>query len=254
MTLLPPEISTWVAVGLVVISFLASLLTVAAGLGGGTVMLATIASTVPPAAVIPVHAVIQLGSNGGRALLMTPHVVKPVLGWFAAGAVVGAVVGGQLYVNLPGYILKLVLGVFILYAVWGPKLRSTRIGHRAFAGVGLVTTFLTMFVGGTGPFLAAFVNPDRFGKDGTVATHGACMTFQHGFKALVFGLLGFAFTPWLFLLAAMILAGFLGTLAGRAVLVRLPERTFRIIFRVALTLLALRLLYSAVSEMTGGGA
>ena len=146
------------------------------------------------------------------------------------------------------------LGVFILYAVWGPKLRRTRIGHRAFAVVGLVTTFLTMFVGGTGPFLAAFVNPERFGKDGTVATHGACMTFQHGFKALVFGALGFAFAPWLFLLAAMILAGFLGTLAGRAVLVRLPERTFKIIFRVALTLLALRLLYSAVVEMTGGGA
>jgi uncharacterized membrane protein YfcA len=254
VTWLPPEISTLVAVGLVVVSFLASLLTVAAGLGGGTVMLASIASTLPPAAVIPVHAVIQVGSNGGRALLMTRHVVKPVLVYFAAGAVVGAIVGGQLYVNLPGYVLKLVLGVFILYAVWGPKLRKTRVAHRGFALVGLVTTFLTMFVGGTGPFLAAFINPERFGKDGTVATHGACMTFQHGFKALVFGALGFAYAPWLFLMLAMVAAGFLGTLAGRAVLMRLPEQTFKLIFRVALTILALRLLWSAVVEMKGAMA
>jgi uncharacterized membrane protein YfcA len=75
------------------------------------------------------------------------------------------------------------------------------------------------------------------------------MTVQHGFKVAVFIVLGFAFAPWLALLAAMIAGGFLGTLVGRAVLLRLPERTFAIIFKSVLTLLALRLLWSAASAL-----
>ena len=104
-----------------------------------------------------------------------------------------------------------------------------------------------MFVGGTGPFVAAFVSPDRFGKEPTVATHAACMTFQHGLKVVVFGMLGFAFGPWIPLLVAMVMGGFLGTLAGRVVLLKLPERAFAIAFKTVLTLLALRLLWSAAT-------
>jgi uncharacterized membrane protein YfcA len=77
------------------------------------------------------------------------------------------------------------------------------------------------------------------------------MTVQHGFKVAVFIVLGFAFGPWLALLAAMIAGGFLGTLAGRAILLRLPERTFAIVFKSVLTLLALRLLWSAVTGLLG---
>jgi uncharacterized membrane protein YfcA len=193
--------------------------------------------------------VIQLGSNAGRAFIMRQQVDRKVLGWFALGAVVGAAIGGSLFIALPGDVLKLVLGLFILYSVWGPKFRKKRVPDRGFALVGLATTFITMFVGGTGPFVAAFVNPDRFGKEATVATHGACMSVQHGFKVAVFIVLGFAFGPWLALMAAMIAGGFLGTLAGRAVLLRLPERTFAIVFKTVLTLLALRLLWSAVSGL-----
>jgi len=201
--------------------------------------------------VIPTHGVIQLGSNAGRAFIMRHWVHRSVLGWFAAGALVGAAIGGSVFVALRPEVLKLIISLFILYTVWGPKFRRVRIADRAFTLVGLATTFITMFVGGTGPFVAAFVNPNRFGKEQTVATHGACMTVQHGFKVAIFVAVGFAFTPWLALLAAMIAGGFLGTLAGRAVLLKLPERTFKIVFTTVLTLLALRLLWSAVAALAG---
>lgn len=254
MTLLPADIGPGVALGLVAVSFIASMLTASAGLGGGTIMLAAIASTASPAAVIPVHGVIQLGSNVGRAVLLAPHVARPVLVYFAAGAVLGALLGGQLYVNLPGHVLKLIIALFILYTVWGPKFRKLRISNWAYSLAGVGTTFITMFVGGTGPFVAAFISPDRFGKEQTVATHAACMTLQHGFKVLVFGALGFTFGPWLGLMMAMVAAGFLGTVAGRAVLLRLPERAFKIVFKTVLTLLALRLLWSALQVFMSAGA
>ena len=61
-------------------------------------------------------------------------------------------------------------------------------------------------------------------------------------KILVFGLLGFAFAPYVPLLAAMIATGFLGTLAGTALLRRVPEARFRIAFRAVLTVLAVDLM------------
>ncbi len=251
MELLLADFSPLLAAALVGLSFLTSMLTASAGLGGGVIMLAVMASVMPAPAVIPTHGVIQLGSNAGRAALMRAWINRPVLAWFSAGALVGALLGGSVFVALPPDVLKLIIGLFVLYSVWGPKFRRVRIADRAYSAVGAATTFLTMFVGGTGPFVAAFISPDRFGKEPTVATHGACMTVQHGLKVAVFGLFGFAFGPWLVLLAAMIAGGFLGTLAGRAVLLKLPERAFTIVFRTVLTLLALRLVWSAAAGLSG---
>ena len=244
--LLPVELSLWAATGLVVLSFFTSMLTASAGIGGGVLLLSVMASLLPAIAVIPVHGAVQLGSNAGRGMLLRKSINRKVFGYFTAGAIFGALLGGKLYLNLPGAVLQGVLGTFILAMVWLPKPQRRAISDKAYALVGLVSTFLTMFLGGTGPFVAAFLPPARFGKQPTVATHACCMVVQHGFKVLVFAVLGFSFSAWLPLLAAMIGAGFVGTVSGRAVLMKLPEKVFGYLFKTILTLLALRLLYHAV--------
>jgi len=45
----------------------------------------------------------------------------------------------------------------------------------------------------------------------------------------------------------MIGVGFLGTMTGRRVLGRLPEKVFALVFRGVITVLALRLLYLALA-------
>jgi len=57
-----------------------------------------------------------------------------------------------------------------------------------------------------------------------------------------------AFAAYVPLLAAMIGAGYLGNWAGKHVLDRMPEALFRRIFQLALTALALRLLFAAASK------
>ena len=142
----------------------------------------------------------------------------------------------------------MILGLFVLASVWLPKLKTSDIPIRGFTVVGLVGSFCTMFVGATGPFVASFITPDRLPRHAVVATHAACMTLQHTLKVVAFGFLGFAFLPWAPLLAAMIGAGFLGTMLGRRLLDRLPHRIFATAFKVILTVLALRLLYSALAS------
>ena len=57
---------------LVTTSFIASMLTASAGIGGGTLILALLVVNVPIVAVVPLHSVVQLGSNTGRAMMMRP--------------------------------------------------------------------------------------------------------------------------------------------------------------------------------------
>lgn len=244
---LPAAFDPWTALALVAISFAASLLTAALGLGGGLLMVAVMAGVIPPAALIPVHGVVQLGSNLGRAVLFRQHVRTRIFLWFALGAVIGVSIGAGVALNLPKQVLLAVIGVFVLVSTWAPKLGSRPVPERGFALVGASTAFVTMFVGATGPFLAPFLAPERLGdRQATVGTFAACMSLKHGLKVAAFAVTGFVYLPWLPLAGAMIVTGFLGTLAGRAIVVRLPERVFRIGFRLLLTALALRILWQAL--------
>ena len=241
----PSEVSLGVGALLIAVSFLTSALTAAVGIGGGVALLAVLVSVVPPLIALPVHGIVQIGSNAGRAGLMREHIRWDIFGPFAWGSLLGIVAGALVFVTLPTTTLQILLGVFILYSVWAPKLRPADIPLRGFAVVGAVATFCTMFVGATGPMLAAFLSPVRFQRHNVVATHATCMTLQHSLKAVAFGFLGFNYWPWLVLLAAMIGSGFVGTIIGRQVLNNLPEQVFQRGFQIILTLLALRLLWSA---------
>ncbi len=243
---LPADITPLVATILVVTSFFTSALAAAVGLGGGLVLLAAMASVMPALAVIPVHGVVQLGSNAGRTLIQFGHVRWSLLIWFAAGAVVGALVGGQIVMTLPAAALRIAIGLFVLWAMWGVRPKLTTAGAGKMAAGGFVSTVLTMFVGATGMFIAALLGPQPLEKRELVGTHAAAMCLQHSLKVLVFGFLGFAFLPWLFLIAAMIGAGFVGTIAGSRLLERMPESVFRQGFKWILTLIALQLIARGV--------
>lgn len=228
------------------ISFLGSLIAAALGLGGGVLVLACMALVLPPTVLIPVHGVVQFGSNAGRALLMVRQVLLPILPAFILGTVIGAAVGAQIVVSLPTGILKGVLAAFIIYATWAPKFRARKPTKPVFAGVGAAGALATMFVGATGPLIAPFVAAACDDRRQVVATHGMLMTIQHLAKVIAFGALGFAFGPYLPLLVGLLLFGFLGTYAGKLVLNKLPEHVFRNGLKAVLTALALKLFYDAL--------
>jgi len=239
---LPAGIDFAAAGLMIVASFFTSALTAAFGVGGGVAMLALMGLFVPVLALIPVHGAVQLGSNSGRTWHQRANVRMDIAKPFMAGSVVGAIVGAFLVVQLPDAVLKLVLGSFIILITWAKIPGIAGLGQAGMAVASSVLALTTMFVGATGPLLspilAQLLPNDR---KALVATHGACMTVQHGLKILVFGAAGFAFRPWLPLIALMIASGFLGTVYGTRLLEKVPERSFRFWFRIGLTLLALDL-------------
>ena len=151
--LLPAGVSAGVAILLIVLSFFTSALTAAFGIGGGIAMLGGLASTIPPATIIAVHGVVQLGSNLGRAIVQRKHAVWRLIGLFCVGSVIGVALGAWLVVALPTRILLGALGIFILIMVWAPKPRIPGLERSGMILGGLISSVLTMFVGATGPFI-----------------------------------------------------------------------------------------------------
>lgn len=233
---------------LIAISCFTSMLTAAVGIGGGTVLLAVMAQVLPIKAIVPIHGVVQFGSNFGRAAIMMRQLSKPVVLWFLAGSVVGAALGGQVVVSLPVALLQALLGGFILYSVWSPKLPGFGHDYKSLIGGGFISTLLTMFIGATGPFVLAILRTFKFSPQQLVANSAACLVIQHSLKVLVFGLLGFVYAPYLALMGLMIVSGFVGTVVGRRILIKIDADKFKQGLNVVLILLALRLLFSAISD------
>lgn len=245
---LPPDLVFSEAVLLIAVAGLASLMTAVLGIGGGLLMLAVMAQVVPVAALIPAHGIVQLGSNGNRAFMIRQHIDWPTVAVFVIGALIGAVAASFIVVQLPLVIIELTVGAFILFMVWGPKPAHHVMTRGKIALVGVFSTILTMFVGATGPLVAASIHRKGYEKLQAVATFSSCMTVQNTLKIAVFSFVGFQFLEWLPLLGTMIVAGGVGTWIGLHVLHKMSGERFKTIFRLTITLLALRLLWQAISR------
>lgn len=237
------------ALTLIIMAGFTSFMTASLGIGGGVMLLAVMASIIPVSALIPVHGLVQLGSNGNRALMTRQHIDWNMLKFFSLGAVGGALLASAVVVQLPLMTIQLAVAGFILFLVWGPKPKNREMSNGGRLAAGAFTTFVTMFVGATGPLVAGFVHRNDYDKLRLTSTFAACMTFQHSLKALVFTAVGFAFWQWLPLTIAMIASGAAGTWLGLKVLNRLPAEKFKLAFRLIVTLLALRLLWQALSPL-----
>ena len=246
LPVIPEALNYFTFAALIIISCFTSMLTASLGIGGGLLMLAAMAQLIPIKAIIPIHAVVQLGSNSGRALLMFKDVQWPLVLWFFLGCILGALVGGQLVISLPIDLLRAMLGLFILLTVWRPRFATKFASHKnLFIGAAL-STFLTMFIGATGPIVLAILRAFNLTRLSLVATSAACLVIQHALKVLVFGALGFAFAPYLLLIMLMVCSGFVGTIIGKKLLIKINEQRFQYWLNIILSALALRLLWIAL--------
>ena len=245
LSLFPEAIGSGVGLFLLLASAVTSMITATLGAGGGVLLLVLMASWMPPAAIIPVHGMIQLGSNAGRATLTRKHIDWKVIAAFAPGVLLGAALGAWLLVDLPEYLWQLTIALFVLYLCWGPKLPKASFGAPGIFLASAVTSFISLFVGATGPLVAAFIKQIHTDRFRTVSTFATAMVLQHAPKALVFTVAGFVFSEWLLFILAMIACGFAGTWVGLHLLNTMSNRWFSWVFNIALTLLAFRLLWQA---------
>ena len=117
-----------------------------------------------------------------------------------------------------------------------------------FGILGGVATFLGIFVSATGTFLSPFIAHASRDRHVHVSTMATLMAISHVTKIIAFGFVGMAIGAYLPLIGLMILGTVAGNWIGQRTLTRMPEKLFRRVFQVLLTVLALRLLFGAALD------
>ncbi|MDY8108435.1 sulfite exporter TauE/SafE family protein [Fulvimarina sp. 2208YS6-2-32] len=246
-----PGMPLWVGLGLVAASFFTSALTAAFGLGGGVTLLALMSFALPVAVLIPLHGVVQFASNAGRLGVQRRAVRWDKAMPFILGGLIGAAIGALTVVTLPEAVLRLLLGSFIMMTIVLKLPALGRLKDWQYALAGAVTTFLSMFVGASGPLNAVLFTRAFSERKQVVATMAAVNASQHALKVAAFLVAGVVLGPYAVLAAAMTVTGFLGTLAGTSVLGRLDERLFRKALNIMLIVLAFELVRRGLAGLIG---
>ena len=193
------------------------------------------------------HTMIQLGAGTSRMFMMWRYVKKNLIMPFAIGSVVGAFTGAQIFTTLPSEICG-ILGIFILVVLYTRS--SALAGRRGCGSAFWGYTFLGIFVSATEPSCLRS-SPMRAATGMHVSTMATLMAISHVSKLVAFGFVGMAIGAYLLLIVLMILGTVAGNWIGQRTLTRMPEKLFRRIFQVLLTILALRLLIGAALDATG---
>ena len=232
-----------------VASTLTSLITASLGLGGGVLLLALLGQILPPIALIPIHGVGQFFSNIGRAYVHRAYLEWDYLRGFFLGSAAGSLLVLPLVSLLGGRFAGLFLGAFILIATWRTQWLKLFRWHPAFSGA--ITSALSMLFGATGPLVMSVVPNEHWSKQSVVGSHGAAMSFQHGFKTLAFGLIGFELLAYWQIILALLMGAVAGNILGQRVLSKISDQRFRVVLKWVLTLLAMRMVVLASWDLWG---
>lgn len=237
---------------LTAVAFATAVLSAIVGMAGGIILLSIMLLYFDPLVAIPLHGVVQLVSNSTRAVVQRRHVDWGIVARYGVLLLPMGFLGLLLARALPPDGGRLAIGLFVLVATWAPGalLLGTHPDrsdpHRRFLVLGGVVGFVNVTVGATGPLIAPFFLNLGLSRQGVVGSKAACQSLGHLAKLVVFGVVGFAYLDWALPLLSLSLAVIAGTWAGSHVLERVNERTFMILFKTVLTLVAVRLVLSSL--------
>ncbi|NVJ52849.1 MAG: sulfite exporter TauE/SafE family protein [Campylobacteraceae bacterium] len=234
---------------LIICCFIGAAISTTVGSGGGLLVIGGMSMILPPTALLSIHALTQSGSGLLRAFLFRKSYLVRFFLLFMVGSIIGYILSIYFLISLPDYVLKLSLGIGIIVLNLLPNLKFKKVSDFLIVIFGIITGFLTMFVGVMGPLIAIFLSSILTKRHLIVGTLAWCVSFQNLGKAVIFGGLGFDYTPWIFLIFLLILFSYLGTLAGKKLLDKSSNKLFKKILKVVILILGSKLIYDGIVLM-----
>ena len=241
----PEGLSNHAVYVIVLGSFIAAFSNAAFANGGAMIVLAVTTTVLPVAAVVPIHSALLIGSTVSRAVVFRDHIDWRITTAFLVGSVIAVIIAAPIYVSLSDEIIALAIAIVMLVAIWLPGISwRPKIKH-PWVLVGFLHSFIsTLFA--YGAVLHAVILHTGLRRRQIVATMAASLTGMAVFKIVGYAANGFDYTPYIVAIALSIGAAFAGTWIGKLVIDRISERLFRAVFRLLVTLTALRLLYAGI--------
>ncbi len=246
---------------LIICTILTSAFAAIMGQGGGLILIAILAGTVPSTSLVAIHGVIQASSNGSRALLAHKdihwHIIMPVC--------LGIILGGTLILPFISQLnwqwMQLFIGLYILWSTWNKYFieKIPKKLKRLFAAspnkevpnsysllnLGMAQGALGMLLGATGPLGNALLLKKGLNKNQIIASNGVIMFTSHLIKIIFFSILGVQLLQFANLLIYLSIAAIVGSFIGSHFRQALPEWIFFPLFKALLSILALRMCFIA---------
>ena len=240
---------------LIIAAFITSIISAIIGMGGGVTLLGIMAIVIPEGyMVVALHGIIQLVSNITRTTIYREHVYQPILKKFFIGIVPGLLCAVLIIIGLINYFnlnsaselkidfLKPLIGIYIIWFLYLKKERRIQ-SDKIFLLIGSLSGLVTVFIGAAGPLIAPFFIDRDLTKENIVATKAACQAIGHLGKMPIFiYFFGVNYLHHWSVLLPLVLAVYFGTKIGKKSLGLLSEQFFKKLFRLVLTIIAIRLI------------
>ena len=240
---------------LIIAAFITSIISAIIGMGGGVTLLGIMAIIIPEGyMVVALHGIIQLVSNITRTTIFREHVYQPILKKFFIGIVPGLLCAVLIIIGLINYFnlnfaselkidfLKPLIGIYIIWFLYLKKKRRIQ-SDKIFLLIGSLSGLVTVFIGAAGPLIAPFFIDRDLTKENIVATKAACQAIGHLGKMPIFiYFFGVNYLHHWSVLLPLVLAVYFGTKIGKKSLGLLSEQFFKKLFRLVLTIIAIRLI------------
>lgn len=232
---------------IVIGSFFAALSNAAFSTGGAMIMLAITSAVLPVSAIVPIHSTLLIGSTVSRAVVFRSYVDWRIAGPFLVGTVFAVAIAARLYIELPDSAIAIAIAVVMLIAIWLPAISwRPRVRH-PWAIVGFIHAFFsTLFA--YGALLHAVILHTNLRRRQIVGTMAASLTGMGILKIAGYAAWGFDYRPYVAMIVGALGASILGTWAGRLVIDRVSERTFRFVFKALVTVTAIRLIWVGLAN------
>jgi uncharacterized membrane protein YfcA len=125
-------------------------------------------------AIAPVVTVASLMAGPARMALFWKHIDWRLVAWYLPGALAGASLGGWAFTRLPGNLVQVAVGAFLVSTAWqyrlGGRARSFRMRLQWFPAVSFASGLISAIVGASGVLTNPFYLNYGMLKERMVAT------------------------------------------------------------------------------------
>ena len=145
--------------------------------------------------------------------------------------------------------MKPVIGAFIIWYLFlkGPKGTKQKKESNSFIKVGGISGISSIFIGATGPLIAPFFLNSNFKKENIIANKAAGQMITHITKIPLFiYFFNVTYISEYSVLLPLIASVYAGTNLGKKLLSFIPEKTFKILFKLCLSVIAVRLILGPI--------
>ncbi len=231
---------------IMVASFAAAFVNAAFATGGVYIMLLAATAVLPVSAAIPLQSTLSAGSLLARVYYFWEHIDWRIVRTFVFGGCIGVYFGTRTFFALPENTISVLLGMVLLVLIWMPKYNWRNPIKHPFFFVGVVHSYLGA-VFGVGGVLQPFVLRSNLLKLQITATLAVCLVTLDVMKIWGYTRFGFNYLDYIPHILGATLTGVLGTWVGKRASHLISEQLFRRVFRIMVTLVALRLIYKGLA-------